>query len=139
MPGAGGPYSRRLLYTQNRENWVYHDVPKGFREVVRHVSVFGAGVAGDYVQISIAGVSVFIHMFQAGQRHAFYDVRWTAYGGERIGFYGHGAQTSGGLDGFQFRSSEAIDNADAQELGDAPLVPTAIEDLPDPVMATWRC
>jgi len=101
------PYSVRFLTGSGTAVDQTYTVPSGYRAVVRHVAASSGGVAGDYVQLFVAGVTCLTYTFPVSERSRMWDVRWVAYGGEKIRVATGGSQAAVHVSGFLFAEAGA--------------------------------
>lgn len=119
------PYSVRFLTAAGTAIDQSYTVPAGYRAVVRHVAASSGGVAGDYVQVFVAGVTCLTYTFPVSERSRFWDVRWVAYAGEKIRCATGGSQATMHLSGFLF--AEGVSAAGAPAPADAAIAAAELE------------
>ena len=124
-------YSTRFAASYNYQGWKYYTVPAGHIAVVKAISV----LSNDAPAAAIFGVDIvgqwayYWSSPGAGQsRHD--EVRWTVYGGERMGFYSSHALIAYQVNGYLFASGTSSVAAQLLEEGDGIVVPP-------PLGVTW--
>ena len=123
----GDVYSTRFAASYAYQGWRYVDIPAGHIAVVKAVSVLSNDApAASVFGVQLQGTWCFYWSSPGVGQSRHEEVRWTAYGGERLGFYTSHAMISYQVNGFLF-AGQLVQLVDAEQLAEDGLeVPIAL-------------